>query len=632
MNFNLLLKLGIICIALFELCNSSSVGDRVENKTISTEEICEGLIQNDTTIINEIVKLGIDISDDKVFVPLMSMLKVKFIENLLKTSYSEIPEVHHQLFKKAIVSKDYELMSMLIDVSSHYLLIKNDEYINLIFEHKCYKILEKMASHGFDPNVEISTSNSIILYPLHFCVYENLFVTVKALLSFPNIYVNLATADGRTPIHFSDSYQLSELLLDHGADFSIRNSDGELAIAAEIHLGSRERMVELIPELSLRQSIFCSYYFKLFTSTLVRYANPTIHRDSVLEDTLKFSQEFGIFYYDEAEKLKISFKGEDVVDAGGPRREYYSLFAERLFNSRFAYNEHESKTGESIAASSPDFIYYKFAPFECVDESNKIYRISRTFDGPIEIYKVIGAYLAKTLLQKISINAKLAPSLIHLMLGKDSTTLSFDDLAADDPVLHRHLSEILDPNFDFESADLSLLSDETVPVTADNASRFLYESAQEAMYLRYKNQIDLLVEGFRGCLDPNHVKTFFNVDEVQLLWLGEQTINREHLKKAVVFSGTFWSQNSELFWNTIEELNDSELMQLIRFVTGVNGLPHGGVKIFYTNSIKIFDSAFPIPSAATCSFRLSLPIDVETSAELAGRIRIALSITKRFAE
>jgi hypothetical protein len=225
--------------------------------------------------------------------------------------------------------------------------------------------------------------------------------------------------------------------------------------------------------------------------------------------------------------------------------ESFSIFSPSL-QSEILADASESSDDESDSTESASTIkhyaaegsdLYYGAPFECIDSNNRIYRISPNFTGPTEVYKFIGSIMARVLLGIVPLRVRLAPSLVKTFLGK---TLTYEDLKDEDPILYRSFMKCLEPDFDFETAAYNLLSDESVMVDAENIVVFLNEKAAEIMYLRYKDQIDQFVEGFRSVLNVKYLEAFFaSSSELETVLSGVIQIDRLDLYSHIEFSDEY---------------------------------------------------------------------------------------------
>ena len=75
---------------------------------------------------------------------------------------------------------------------------------------------------------------------------------------------------------------------------------------------------------------------------------------------------------------------------------------------------------------------------------------------------------------------------------------------------------------------------------------------------------------------------------------------------------------------------DEEIIQVIRFITGINGLPYGGVGNL-GKLIQIYDGRDEMfPRASTCTYSMNLPIRYSTSEEVAEGLRLAIASSPEF--
>jgi len=77
------------------------------------------------------------------------------------------------------------------------------------------------------------------------------------------------------------------------------------------------------------------------------------------------------------------------------------------------------------------------------------------------------------------------------------------------------------------------------------------------------------------------------------------------------------------FWRYVEEMNESERLELLRWITGLFCLPPGGFSSVQGFCIaKDHGATDRLPSVSTCSFTLIMP-DYESFDKLASKLRQA---------
>ncbi len=100
------------------------------------------------------------------------------------------------------------------------------------------------------------------------------------------------------------------------------------------------------------------------------------------------------------------------------------------------------------------------------------------------------------------------------------------------------------------------------------------------------------------------------------------TFNDFHLSHLA--SDFLFQQGSKIvgfFWRYVEEMNESERLELLRWMTGLFCLPPGGFSSVQGFCIaKDHVSTDRLPSVSTCSFTLTMP-DYESFDKLASKLR-----------
>jgi hypothetical protein len=483
---------------------------------------------------------------------------------------------------------------------------------------------------------------------LHLAVAAGKAGLVRTLLKFPDIDYTAVDEFGCTALKYSKSYEISSLLISAcPALLHIPDRRGIIPTSAMIYLKQNDMLKLEYPELNERLDVLISYMTPV--SDYSTEITIDINRDRVLEDAFHILKDIS-YWHDITTDITVQFDDEEAADVGGLEREFLSLLAERLFlprvlecNSGFrdqtygyqlipqddqsdSESSDENLCDETFSDCSENHfsvplksvVIYFGSPFECVDTDNKYYKISNSFSGPIEVYKFIGSFLGHLILNKTPLKAKFVPSIAKLLLGHP---LMFADLEFDDPVMFRSMSL-------FSESDFAALPESS---EFSDKQSYLLAQALEFMYYCNEEKLELLVQGFHSVLDPELLNTFFTPQEFDHLLAGEDKVDRQYLKIVTTFSDAFWENHSDWFWEAVEKMSDDTLLQLTRFITGINGLPYGGIRsVCHKRQIEVKDGDFPVPSSATCFYTLTLPTDVTSSDDLLDRIKISLSGSLQF--
>ena len=627
--------------------------------------------------VDEILTTDYDIFENGIWDDLIALKHYKAIKYML-INYFVSDSFHVETFEKALKTGSTALALFLLKESTRVLKDANDRLINLACKYKRYKILRAMGKADFNPNFVAKRGSG--KFQLHLAVVEDNFRLARILLKFNRCEVECPDYDGNTPIHYVRSVEMAELLMEHGADPMNVNINDRTAIelAAQKHNYDLVRTLER--DLGRRLSLFISSNAK--TERFRGSKTFLVGRQNVLEDSFMVTNRENNWYktaFGSKYIYKVKFYGETGIDNGGPTREWFSLLIDRFFVPRLPSDDETEESEESrnesesleegevvedqeegeiaeidvdsdndyfngdiytqiydgygyeseLSEIEPDGDCEPFynAPFECVDLENKIYTISTKFTGPIEVYKFIGSVIGKSFLKMIPLKVKIVPSLMKLIMGR---ALTFADLEADDPVMYKSMLHCLKPDFDFESAFYTLPSDESISVHRGNVKRFLDETAVNAMYYRHREQIDQLILGFRSVVNHRALSAYFSPEEVVEILQGHEEISVADMKKAIELSGLVWLSRSEMFWDAIGMLEPFELLQLVQFITGINGLPYGGLPAL-GKQLKVFDLITgDFPRSSTCNYHLSIPVSIQSAVELVEKLRISLNSTPEF--
>ena len=638
--------------------NQSGAFVNMHTKKFRSEAL-QFFINFDKENIDKLMNMSYDVLSSGIWDELIKMNNYASIKYLL-TDYFLDNKTRRQAFFDSIIHGATSLARFILDKFKFSLRNKNLDLVNLACEKKRYKILKLMAAAGnFNVNHPVLADSG--KYVLHNAVIDNDFRLVKVLLKFKDIKVNCIDDFFSTPLHYATDIKIVEILLKHGADACQLNYVGLDPVSTVVKLKRSDLVQAMIPDLISRFNHFhlnCSNSkSRLYQGTFI------VSRQRILEDSFYLASRdrkwYNIKYY-----IDIKFKGESGLDRGGLTREWMSLLIERLFVPRLPdepvlessdnqqqNDEINNSDSGSDSSSEVDFSHlydeedyssltrrkvpsdeiekYFYSPFECVDVDNKLYRISSRFTGPVEVYKFIGSILAKSLLWKNPLKVKLVPSIVKLLIGK---ILTFEDLKDDDLVMYRSMLHCLEPEFNLDSAFYTLPSDGSVMVNSGNVDIFLNETAVDVMYTRYKDQLDQLIQGFRSTIRHEKVGAYFGPDELQNILSGTDKIDRAELYSHIQISGEYWKLRSQMFWGAMDLLQEGELIELVRFITGINGMPFGGISSL-GKQLKIFDEIrYSVPKASTCNYHLNLPISIQSVEDLVKMFRIAISSEPEFVD
>ncbi|KAF3180476.1 putative E3 ubiquitin-protein ligase [Orbilia oligospora] len=342
-------------------------------------------------------------------------------------------------------------------------------------------------------------------------------------------------------------------------------------------------------EVKAREAFFNSIGLR---RTFNQYLLLRVRRDCLVEDSLKrISESVGGAGGDIKKGLKIEFEGEDGIDIGGLRKEWFLLLIRDIFDPRhgmFVYDE--------------DSRYCYFNP--------------HTFEAT-EQYFLVGVLLGMAIYNSTILDVALPPVVFKKLLSPSSTvstpskfstpsptarlpfTSTLEDLALFRPALANGLRQLLEFEGDVESTfcrDFVVEVDrygqnmqvplvpggENKPVTNENKREFVDLYAQYLLDTSVARQFEPFKRGFWTVCGGNAL-TLFQPDEIELLVRGsDEPLDVTALRAVATYEN--WSTSSphevnlvRWFWETFESATPTMQRQLLGFITGSDRIPAMGI-------------------------------------------------------
>lgn len=335
-----------------------------------------------------------------------------------------------------------------------------------------------------------------------------------------------------------------------------------------------------------------------------------IDRENVLKDT--FDQIFKLENpkVELKKKLKVAFKNEPAVDAGGVQREFFELVVNELLDQKM-----------NLFKSNGDFYYF-----------NK----DSTDSKSLQMYQLSGIIIGLGISNGCLINIRF-PTIVYKKLK--GQTVGFKDLIEYDTELYTSLENILNYEGDvendmclmFEYGDVPLIENgSNIPVTKANRYEYVEAVSKYVLTTSIEAQFNKFKEGLFQCVGKI-VSNLFRPEELALLIGGREDLDFYALMKATKYEG--YTENSptvQAFWRIVfTRLTDEEKKKLLYFVTSSPRAPIGGLgKVNFV--IARDGEKDHIPTSHTCFFMLVLP-DEQDEEKLYQKIKIAIENSEGFA-
>jgi len=328
---------------------------------------------------------------------------------------------------------------------------------------------------------------------------------------------------------------------------------------------------------------------------------------------------------------RIQFVGEEGVDAGGLRREWFHLISKMLLDP-------DSGLWMCCGGNQMNLQIHPSSALYCEDD--------------LLLFRFLGRVLGKALFDQQLISGHMVQYLYKHLLG---WPITFADLEYLDPVFYKSLNALMEMEdveyacLDFTTSEetmgvvntINLIPDgENVDVTQDNLVEYLESVLQYRLVKRVKNQMKELLLGFTEVI-PESLLTIFDFQELELLMCGLPNIDVDDWMNNTCYSGLYNNSQKQVdlheacqwFWEVVREMNEERRARLLQFVTGTSGVPakgfsilqgnDGEVRLFSIHGVNIETCLYP--RAHTCFNRIDLPA-YKSKSDLEERLNLAITM------
>ncbi|ANB13578.1 ubiquitin-ubiquitin ligase HUL5 [Sugiyamaella lignohabitans] len=306
---------------------------------------------------------------------------------------------------------------------------------------------------------------------------------------------------------------------------------------------------------------------------------------------------------------------ESGIDGGGLTKEFLTSVCQEGFYENDLDLFHSTK--DHLLYPNPVFGVSR--KFSNLSDEELEYSLSRI--------EFLGQIVGKCLYSEILVDVEFAPFFLLKWAGKVARN-SFDDLYSLDPELYENLVKVHkypgnveeDLNLNFvtvqetghgahRSIELRPNGEDT-PVTNSNRLEYIHSIANYKLNSVLALQTNRFLRGMSKVISLNWL-SMFNAKELQMLISGGNSkIDLTDLKTNTVYGGYLdHDPTVEYFWQVVEELDDSDKRDFIKFVTSVPKAPLLGFsqlnpKFAIRNAGSDRER---LPTSSTCVNLLKLP-------------------------
>ncbi|XP_005153730.1 probable E3 ubiquitin-protein ligase HERC4 isoform X1 [Melopsittacus undulatus] len=320
-----------------------------------------------------------------------------------------------------------------------------------------------------------------------------------------------------------------------------------------------------------------------------------VRRDNIVGDAVEVLRKTKNVDY--KKPLKVIFVGEEAVDAGGVRKEFFLLIMRELLDPKYGM-----------------FRYY--------EESRLIWFSDQTFEDS-DLFHLIGVVCGLAIYNFTIIDLHFPLALYKKLLNKKP---SLDDLKELMPDVGRGMQQLLDyPEDDIEEAfclnftitvenfgttEIKELvpNGADVPVVKQNRQDFVDAYVDYIFNKSVASLFDAFHAGFHKVCGGK-VLQLFQPSELQAMVIGNTNYDWKELEKNTEYKGEYWADHPtiKIFWEVFHELSLEKKKQFLLFLTGSDRIPILGMKCLKLVIQPTGGGEDYLPVAHTCFNLLDLP-------------------------
>ncbi|XP_052769261.1 apoptosis-resistant E3 ubiquitin protein ligase 1-like isoform X1 [Mya arenaria] len=360
------------------------------------------------------------------------------------------------------------------------------------------------------------------------------------------------------------------------------------------------------------------FYHEVRTLHQRRSYNTTIlkiDRGKVLQSSFKATKGFDVG--DWCKNFEITFIGEQGLDWGGLRREWFETVCVHLFDPSVA-GLFCRPSEDSQGLVHPD-------RHRRSDDDLKMFEFAGKIVGKCLYESARGS--SHRLSYRQLVKARFSRSFLAQLIG---LRVHYKYFETDDPELYKTKIKYIEEN-DIEGMELTFAEEEYLPgsqgnqgtvkvvdlipggskqaVTNENKLQYLDQLAQYRLATAVREPIEAFLKGLNELI-PDNLLSIFDENELELLMCGMRKYSVADLKNNHVVNGSTqtFRRVLEWFWTVIGSFSDEQMARLLQFTTGCSQLPPGGfaelVPKFQISPGYTYNT---LPTAHTCFNNLCLP-------------------------
>ncbi|KAH9092426.1 hypothetical protein LEN26_018391 [Aphanomyces euteiches] len=349
---------------------------------------------------------------------------------------------------------------------------------------------------------------------------------------------------------------------------------------------------------------------------LMPYLVLRVRREFVIPDALQ--QLVQVSSEQLKKPLKVKFIGEEGVDEGGVKKEFFQIIIRELLDPSYAM-------------------------FLADEETQTLWFNSDSLESTME-FELIGILLGLAIYNGVILELHFPP-LVYKKLMEKPITLK--DLEKTQPALGKGLKQLLEFEGDVESVfqrafEVSyevygeIKTVELVPngksinVTNANRKEYVNRYVQYVTTDSVEQQYGAFHRGFHLVCGGDAL-SLFRYEELELLICGSPELDFEALEQVTQYDDGFTESSPVItyFWRVVHSFSMEEKRQLLKFCTGSDRVPIRGLSQMMFVISRNGPDSNKLPTAHTCFNHLLLP-EYSSEEKLRERLLIAISQSEGF--
>lgn len=337
-----------------------------------------------------------------------------------------------------------------------------------------------------------------------------------------------------------------------------------------------------------------------------------VRRDHLVEDAL---DELARQHPNDLFKpLRVHFIGEEGVDAGGVRKEFFQLVLQVLFRTEY-----------DLFTFYPESRMFWFNPASLESK---------------EVYMLVGLIIGIAVYNRVILDVHFPSALYKKLLG---VPVGLPELKELDPTVGKSLESLLHyegPGSIEETFCLSFAIERTaygethnidlkpggsqIPVTKGNREEYVNLYVEEVLDRGVTEKFDAFAKGFLLLIGGGGALHIFRPQEVERLVCGTPHLDFKALERAAKYEGYSGSENViKWLWNTVNSYTIEDQKHFLKFLSGSDRAPIGGLLKLPILVQRAGSDTNRLPTAHTCFNTLLLP-QYSSEEKLKDRLTVAI--------